>query len=140
MLTNYIGPSILLEEAANILLRNNMPSVIVGISSISGERGRAKNYFYGSAKAGFTQFLSGLRQKLNNTNVHVMTVKPGYVRTKMLKNTFTPNFLSSNPEDIAKLIIRSINLKKNVVYGWKWKIIITILKIIPEFIFKKMKF
>ena len=138
--TNYIGPSVLLDAAAKKLKKINQPTSIVGISSVSGDRGRSKNYYYGSAKAGFTQYLSGLRQKLSKTKVHVMTVKPGYINTKMIKNMRTPSFLTSNPTEVAKLIVKSLKSKKNVVYSWKWKIIMIVINILPEFIFKKLKF
>ena len=84
MSTNYIGCANILSIAANDLEARKSGSII-GISSVAGERGRASNYFYGSAKAGFTAFLSGLRNRMALVGgLHVMTVKPGFVYTKWM--------------------------------------------------------
>ena len=70
--------------------------MLVGFSSVAGERGRSSNYIYGSAKAGFSQYLSGLRSRLEGKGVHVMTVLPGYVFTKMTKSMKLQIFLLQN--------------------------------------------
>ncbi|WP_217620950.1 SDR family NAD(P)-dependent oxidoreductase, partial [Bacillus sp. GbtcB13] len=73
--TNYTGAvSILNVVAADYAARHQ--GTIIGISSVAGERGRQSNYLYGSAKAGFTAYLSGLRNRLFHNGVHVMTVQP----------------------------------------------------------------
>ena len=82
MRTNYVGPSLLMGALAERFERRG-GGVLVGVSSVAGERGRATNYVHGSAKAGFTAFLSGLRGRLAASGVHVVTVKPGFVRTRM---------------------------------------------------------
>src|SRR5574337_906305 len=80
--TNYTGAvSILNIIAADYA--NKGEGTIIGISSVAGNRGRQSNYIYGSAKAAFTTYLSGLRNKLYNSNVHVLTILPGFVNTKM---------------------------------------------------------
>lgn len=112
---------------------------IVGISSVAGERGRQSNFIYGSAKAAFTAYLSGLRNRLAKGNVHVVTVKPGFVRTKMIADVSTPALLTATPEQVAKRIDRALVKKQNVIYVIPiWRYIMLIIKIIPEFIFKKL--
>jgi short-subunit dehydrogenase len=107
---------------------------------VAGERGRQSNYFYGSAKAGFTAYLSGLRNRLFTEKVHVLTVKPGFVYTKMTENLPLPKLLTAVPEDVAKVVYSGVMKKKNVVYvKWFWRWIMLIIKSIPEFMFKKMK-
>ena len=114
--------------------------IIVGISSVAGERGRQSNFIYGSAKAGFTAYLSGLRNRLNQDNVYVITVKPGFVYTKMTENLQLPKLLTAQSEEVAKSIYNAVIKKKNVVYvKWFWRWIMLIIKSIPEFMFKKMK-
>ena len=81
MRTNYIGPALLMAALAERFAQRGS-GVLVGVSSVAGDRGRARNYVYGSAKAGFTAFLSGLRNRLHGAGVHVITVKPGYVHTR----------------------------------------------------------
>src|SRR3990172_4014587 len=80
--TNFEGPALVLASIANRMAERGS-GTIVGVSSVAGERGRASNYVYGAAKAGFTAFLSGLRNRLAKKGVHVLTVKPGFVRTRM---------------------------------------------------------
>ena len=78
--TNYSGAvSILNIVAADYAHKKS--GTIVGISSVAGNRGRQSNYIYGSAKAAFTAYLSGLRNKMYHSGVHVMTVLPGFVYT-----------------------------------------------------------
>ena len=111
---------------------------IIGISSVAGDRGRKKNYIYGSAKAGFTEYLSGLRNRLFESNVHVMTVKPGFVDTHMTENMELPKRLTAQPDEVAEDIYRSWTKKKNVIYTKRiWGIIMLVIKHIPEFMFKK---
>lgn len=113
---------------------------IAAISSVAGERGRQSNYVYGSSKAGLTAFLAGLRNRLADKGVHVMTVKPGFVRTKMTENMDLPAALTASPEQVAEAVFHGLEKKRNEVYTlWMWQWIMLIIRHIPEFIFKKMK-
>mgnify|MGYP002595999473 FL=1 len=71
--------------------------LLIGLSSVAGDRGRASNYAYGSAKAGFSAFLSGLRARLWNSGVRVLTVKPGYVATGMIAGRHLPSCIVASP-------------------------------------------
>ncbi|MFN5932652.1 MAG: SDR family oxidoreductase [Sphingobacteriales bacterium] len=113
---------------------------IAGISSVAGERGRGSNFIYGSAKAGFTAYLSGLRNEMFPYGVHVTTILPGFVYTKMTENIKLPAPLTATPGEVAETIYTAIQKKKNVVYvKWFWKWIMFIIRNIPEGIFKKLK-
>lgn len=87
--TNYTGAVSILNIVSQYYLRQKK-GVIVGISSVAGQRGRQSNYIYGSAKAGFTAYLSGLRNRMFREGVHVVTVQPGFVFTKMTENLNLP--------------------------------------------------
>jgi len=78
--TNYTGIVSLFNIIANDFEKRRS-GFIVGISSVAGDRGRKSNYIYGSAKASLTAYLSGLRNRLYDAQVHVLTVKPGFVAT-----------------------------------------------------------
>lgn len=111
---------------------------IIGISSCAGDRGRKSNYLYGAAKGGFSIYLQGLRNKLFNSNIRVITIKPGFVDTQM---TFgLPGlFLVAQPQVIGKYIADTVNKKTDVFYlPWFWRYIMLVIKSIPEFIFKRM--
>ncbi len=136
---NYTGAvSILNVVAEHFEARGS--GAIVGISSVAGERGRQSNYIYGSAKAGFTAYLSGLRNRLFRTGVHVISVQPGFVNTRMTQHLTLPPLLTAQPEAVASAVFKAVQKKKNIVYvKWQWRYIMLIIKLIPEGIFKKLK-
>jgi len=137
--SNYTGAVSVLNIVAAHYIREKK-GTIVGISSVAGERGRQSNYIYGSAKAGFTAYLSGLRNRLFREGVHVASIQPGFVYTRMTENLSLPPLLTAKPEQVAKAVARAIEKKKNVVYvKWFWRWIMLIIKTIPEFLFKKLK-
>jgi len=137
--TNYTG-AVSILNIVSAYYASVKTGVIVGISSVAGERGRQSNYIYGSAKAGFTAYLSGLRNRLFKENVHVLTVKPGFVYTRMTENLNLPKLLTAHPQEVAKAIYQAVIQKRNVIYvKWFWRWIMLIIKTIPESIFKKLK-
>jgi len=135
---NYVGPVSLLNIVANEM-ELNKNGFIVGISSVAGDRGRKTNYIYGSSKAAFSAYLSGLRSRLYQSNVQVLTVKPGFVNTKMTQGLNLPKKLTAEPQDVAVDIFKAQQNKKDVIYTKaKWRLIMFVIKNIPEFIFKKL--
>ncbi len=117
----------------------NKNGFIIGISSVAGDRGRQSNYLYGSAKAGFSAYLSGLQQRLFKSGVHVLNVKPGFVNTKMTKELNLPQLITANPYDVAKDVFKAQQKNKDIIYiKWYWKYIMLIIKLIPIKIFKKL--
>ncbi len=139
MSINYIGGASILEEVAKKMI-DKKSGTIVGISSVAGERGRQSNYFYGSSKAGFTAYLSGLRNRLFHKGIHVLTVKPGFIDTKMTAGMDLPKPLTASPLQVAKAIAKGVSKKRNTIYVLgMWRLIMYIIKTIPEVIFKKLK-
>lgn len=136
MRSNFEGPSSILAVLANRFEQRGS-GTLVGISSVAGERGRATNYVYGSAKAGFTAFLSGLRNRLAKNGVHVVTVLPGFVATKMTEGMDLPTKLTAQPEEVAKAVFKAVKRTKNTIYVKPmWWIIMVIIRLIPERLFK----
>lgn len=136
--TNYTGIVSLLNVIANDF-EMRKDGFLVGISSVAGERGRKSNYIYGSAKAAFTAYLSGLRNRLYASGVQVLTVKPGFVATRMTAHMDLPKRLTAYPEEVAKDIFRAQQAGKDVLYTkWMWRWIMLVIRGIPEFQFKKM--
>lgn len=137
MRSNYEGPASILAELANRFEARGH-GTLVGISSVAGERGRASNYVYGSAKAGFTAFLAGLRNRLAGKGVHVVTVLPGFVATRMTEDMDLPSRLTARPEEVAEAILRAVSQKRNIIYVRPvWRLIMAIIRGIPETIFKR---
>lgn len=113
--------------------------VIAAISSVAGDRGRQSNYVYGAAKGLITLFMQGLRNRLAQKGVSVVTIKPGFVDTPMTANFEKKGALWAQPETIAKGIVKAIEKRRDVVYlPWIWRWIMLIIRHIPEVIFKRL--
>jgi len=137
--TNYTGAVSILNLISE-RYKQAKSGTIVGISSVAGDRGRESNYIYGSAKAGFSAYLSGLRSEMFKHGLHVVTVKPGFVRTKMTKDLKLPGPITATPDQVANAVIKAVRKKKNTIYVLPvWFLIMTVIKSIPEFIFKRLK-
>jgi decaprenylphospho-beta-D-erythro-pentofuranosid-2-ulose 2-reductase len=135
--TNFTGLVSLLNIISNDF-RKQRQGFIIGISSVAGDRGRKSNYIYGSAKGAFTLYLSGLRNMLYSSNIHVMTVKPGFVNTQMTKDMMFPKILVSEPENLAKKIYKAQQKGKNILHSkLLWIILMAVILLIPESYFKK---
>jgi short-subunit dehydrogenase len=135
--TNAFSTVSLLTLIANRFEAKRDGTICV-ISSVAGDRGRASNYVYGSAKAMITAFTSGLRQRLYKSNVAVVTVKPGFVDTPMTAE-FKKGLLWATPSAVAEKIVRAIDRKKTEVYVPQfWWFVMLIIKLIPTKIFKRL--
>lgn len=136
---NYTGAVSVLNRIACRYARQGR-GTMVGVSSVAGERGRQSNYLYGSAKAGFTAYLSGLRNRLYSQGVHVLTVKPGFVDTQMTAHLTLPAPLTASPQQVAKAIHSGVAKGRDVVYVLPvWRLIMQNIRLIPEAVFKRMK-
>ncbi len=135
--SNFTGAVSILNIVAEDFEKRKS-GVIAGISSVAGDRGRQSNYFYGAAKAALTAYLSGLRQRLSKSNVHVLTIKPGFVATRMTEGMALPPALTATPRHVARDILKAYIKRKNVIYTSSvWRLIMLIIRHIPEAIFKK---
>lgn len=135
--SNYLGAISILEIIAQDFEARGS-GFIVGISSVAGDRGRASNYIYGSAKAGLSTYLAGLRHRLSKSGVHVMTVKPGFVATKMTAGMQLPIKLLASPQEVAEAIYNGTLVNRNTIYVKKvWRLIMLLITHLPEKIFIK---
>lgn len=134
---NGVSVVTLLTIIANRFEQQRAGTIVV-ISSVAGDRGRQSNYVYGSAKALVTAFLSGLRQRLHKSGVVVITIQPGFVDTPMTAG-FRKGFLWAKPQQVALGIVRAIDRPASVVYlpGF-WRLIMLIIRSIPEGIFRRL--
>lgn len=136
--TNYTAPASLLTWLANYCGQRKAGTLAV-ITSVAGDRGRKSNYVYGSAKAALSTFTDGLRNRLDREGVRVMTIKPGPVKTAMTEGMKNPPPGMAEPEDVAAALVKAIDRGDSIVYvPGKWRIIMGVIKLIPDFMFKKM--
>ncbi len=136
---NLLSPLSLLHGLANTLEQSGSGSLVV-VSSVAGDRGRASNYWYGTAKGALSIHCEGLRNRLMKAGVPLMTVKPGFIDTAMTAHIpKQPAILWASPETVAEQIIKGWQKNKDVIYTpgfWRW--IMFIITRIPEAIFKRL--
>jgi len=136
--TNGTSTIALMAAAAQRLQAQGHGTLAV-ISSVAGDRGRASNYLYGSAKAAVTAFASGLRQRLGGSGVNVLTIKPGFVDTPMTQ-AFRKGPLWASPQAVARGIVHAIERRRAVAYlpGFWW-VIMRVITHIPEPLFRRIR-
>ncbi len=136
---NFTGAVSILTIAAERLAEQHSGFILV-LGSVAGERGRASNYVYGSAKGALHLFLQGLRGRLAKSGVRVTTVVLGTVDTRMTWGRDGAT-LTVPPEKAADLIFAAWLRKREVVYiPWYWRPIMGVIKVIPERLFKRVRF
>jgi decaprenylphospho-beta-D-erythro-pentofuranosid-2-ulose 2-reductase len=134
--TNGVAPIALMTALVPLL---QAPATLAVISSVAGDRGRASNAAYGSAKAAVSAYASGLRQRLNGRGINVLTIKPGFVDTPMTAS-FRKGALWAQPETVAAAIVRAIERGRGEAYvPWFWWGIMQVIRHIPEFVFRRVK-
>lgn len=136
MEVNYMGAVSILNLVA-MDLANTKLERIIGISSLSGVRGRRSNFIYGSTKSAFTQYLAGLRQEVAERRIIVNVVVSGYINTKINAGLKLNKNLLMEPDYVAQNIVNA-GRSFSIVPNFKWKMIYYILKILPESLVAKL--
>lgn len=135
---NFLSIVSLITPLANDMERRGRGSLVV-VSSVAGDRGRQSNYVYGTSKAALNAFCQGLRNRLHPKGVQVLTVKPGFVDTPMTAG-LKQGPLFASAEAVGRGIAKAVMKGRNEVYlPWFWCGIMTIIKAIPEAIFKRLR-
>ena len=136
MKVHYAGAVSILNIVA-MDVSNTRLERIIGLSSLSGVRGRKSNFIYGSTKSAFTQYLAGMRQYLFPRRIKVNVIVAGYIRSKMTQGLNLPESLMLEPSFIARAVVNAGN-KFIIVPGFKWKMIYQLLKAMPEKLVAKL--
>jgi short-subunit dehydrogenase len=136
--TNFTAPVSMLTWLANFCSKQGH-GVLAVLSSVAGDRGRKSNYVYGASKAGLTAFVDGLRNRLDREGIAVLTIKPGPVRTAMTAGMPKQEKMA-DPNKVAADIAKAIAANKGGIFyvpGIWWPIM-TVIKAIPDSVFKKL--
>lgn len=137
---NLIGAMAWLNPVASMFL-SAKAGQIVGVGSVAGDRGRVGNPGYNTSKAGLATYLEALRNRLTRHGVNVLTVKPGFVQTAMLKAAQGPTPFAIPPEKAAEDIWRAMKKRRQTIYTpsfWRW--IMLAIQLTPSFIFRRLSF
>ena len=135
--TNYLGAISILSQFARRLELDGKGCIVV-MSSVAGDRGRLKNYVYGSSKAGLNTYLQGLRARLHRSGISVTTIKAGFIDTDMSFGK-SGMFLVATPDKCAKICLNLAQRGREIVYfPWFWRYIMLVIRFIPEKLFKQL--
>jgi len=134
---NYTGIALTLNEISRRMAGGDS-GVTMCLSSVAGDRGRQSNFIYGASKSALITYLQGLRMKMFKHNVHVITILPGYIDTIMAYGR-VQDCLAVSPQYAARKIYKLVKSNRNIVYiPPVWWLIMKIIKLIPEAIFKRL--
>lgn len=137
--TNALSAMSLAAYAA-LRLEAQGSGCIAAIGSVAGDRGRQSNFVYGAAKAALATFMEGLRNRLFRSGVGVLLVKPGFIDTPMTRHIENKGVLWSDPATVARGVVRSIDLRRDTVYlPAFWRLVMALIRAIPEPLFKRLK-
>jgi short-subunit dehydrogenase len=137
---NLIGAMAWLHPIAE-MFQSAKAGQIVGIASVAGDRGRVGNPGYNTSKAGLATYLEALRNRLTRHGVHVLTVKPGFLKTEMLKAAQGATPFAIEPSNAADDILKAMKKRKQEIYTapiWRW--VMLAIKHTPSFIFRRLTF
>jgi short-subunit dehydrogenase len=136
---NASAPIALLLELA-LRFEAHGSGSLAAIGSVAGDRGRASNGLYGSAKAAVETALSALRQRLLRSGVNVLLIKPGWVDTPMTA-AFRKGPLWVSPQRVADDIVAAVDRRRRVIYTpWFWWPIAAMIRALPEIVFQRLRF
>jgi decaprenylphospho-beta-D-erythro-pentofuranosid-2-ulose 2-reductase len=137
---NFVSAASLMEALATRMAPGTR-GVLAVLSSVAGERGRAKNYVYGAAKAALTTYASGLGQRLHGSGLAVVTVKPGPVETPMTAGRGFEKRVLADVDAVGAQIHRALERRKRVVYvpgRWRW--VFAVIRLLPVRLFERLGF
>lgn len=140
---NATSVAVLAEAFAAVFERQRQGTLAV-IGSVAGDRGRQSNYIYGAAKSFVERYCQGLRNRLHPAGVRVVLIKPGPTDTPMTRGMAggapAAQLKLADPAHVARDIVRGIGAGQPVVYTpAKWRLIMAIVRLIPERVFVRLK-
>jgi decaprenylphospho-beta-D-erythro-pentofuranosid-2-ulose 2-reductase len=135
--TNYTGAVSAGLVCARSLQSQGHGSLVV-MSSVAGERARRANFIYGSSKAGLDAFAQGLGDALYGTGVHVMVVRPGFVRTRMTAG-LPEAPLAATPEAVATAVELGLRRRSETVWvPGTLRVVMAALRHLPRGVFRRL--
>jgi short-subunit dehydrogenase len=134
---NLLGAMAWMNPAA-AYMESKQSGIILGVSSIAGERGRRQNPAYCTSKAGLSTYLESLRNRIHRYGVNVVTIKPGFVRTRMTEGMGDLLWIISAEKAAKIAIAKARKGPKNVFVPARWAMPLFIIRNIPSLIFRRL--
>ncbi len=132
---NLLGAMAWLNPAA-AYMEARREGTLVGVSSVAGDRGRRGNPAYHTSKAALTTYLEALRNRLFRYGVHVVTVKPGPVRTAMTEGLKLPLMIDAPEAARGALALAAAGTGEGYV-PVAWQPIMLTIRHVPSIIFRR---
>jgi len=140
MNVNYLAPSVIIEKSIQTFNAQKKLDTIIGISSVAGDRKGKNVNTYSLSKTAFTSYLNKLRKKNEISKIHIMTVKPGWVKTKFIKDIKLPKIMVVDVNFVGNKIYKAYKDKKKILYVPSyWSIIMFLYNMIPDIFFNYKK-
>jgi decaprenylphospho-beta-D-erythro-pentofuranosid-2-ulose 2-reductase len=135
--TNYTGAVSAGLVTARELQNQGYGSLVV-LSSVAGERARRADFIYGSSKAGLDSFAQGLGDALHGTGVHVMVVRPGFVRSRATAGRAEPR-LTTTPEEVAAAVELGLRRRSETVWvPGVLRLVTAVVRHLPRAVFRRL--
>lgn len=137
-IVNSLSVIIWLESLVNKFKNSHLKIGV--ITSVAGDRSRKSNYIYGSSKSLISSYLEGMQHRFYKTKINIMDIKPGPTETPMTSNLLNNKLNFAPVNKVSLVIVNGIEKNKGIIYApKKWFYIMLIIKIIPKFIFMRLK-
>jgi decaprenylphospho-beta-D-erythro-pentofuranosid-2-ulose 2-reductase len=137
MRVNFLGAGSLLLAALGALRRQGRGALVV-LSSAAVERPRASNPVYGAAKAGLDDLAQGLADSLDGSDVRVLVVRPGFVRTRMTAG-LKPAPFATTADAVAEATVRGLDGGAHTIWvpgGLRY--VFLVLRHLPRPIYRRL--
>jgi decaprenylphospho-beta-D-erythro-pentofuranosid-2-ulose 2-reductase len=122
--------------AVRVAQTNYTGAVSAGL--VAGERARRADFIYGSSKAGLDAFAQGLGDALHGTGVHVMVVRPGFVRSRTTAGMAGAR-LATTPEAVADAIVTGLRRRSETVWvPGALRVVMSALRHMPRPLFRRL--
>jgi decaprenylphospho-beta-D-erythro-pentofuranosid-2-ulose 2-reductase len=137
MTVNVTVPAAALVAFSGVMRAQGYGRLVV-LSSLAGVRVRRSNFAYGGGKAGLDGFAIGLGEALAGSGVHVMVVRPGFVRTRMTAGLPEAPF-TVGPEEVATAVRKGLEMGSSVVFvPAVLRYVFAGLRLLPQAIWRKI--
>lgn len=136
---NVYGTAATFAPFIRPMVQAGIPARLVGIASVAGIRGLPGGEAYSASKAATISYLESLRLEMAKTQVKVVTIAPGYIRTPMTaRNPYTMPFLMPVDEAAPRFARAIAKGSSYVVIPWQMGIVAKGLRLLPNWLYDRL--
>ena len=122
-----------------VAMRAARSGSLVGIASVAGFRGLPGASAYSASKAAAISYLESLRVELHGSGVKVVTICPGYIKTRMTAVNPYPMPFILDADEAARRMVRAIARQTSYsVIPWQMNWVGRVLKMLPNWLYDRL--